>query len=125
MVGSTVFAADASYPVVDIDGVELDPSHKAFPVPAAVRYQGKVMAFNLACPHENTALRWKQASGKFECSKHNSRYTPDGKFIDGRATRNMDRLPITRDGANIVVDLSRMIKSDEKSAEWAASVVAV
>ena len=138
MVGSTVLAADASYPVVDIDGVELDPSHKAFPVPAAdgvnidkasgvilVRYQGKVMAFNLACPHENTALRWKQASGKFECSKHNSRYTPDGKFIDGRATRNMDRLPITRDGANVVVDLSRMIKSDEKSAEWAGAVVAV
>ena len=90
-----------------------------------VRYQGRVIAFNLACPHENTALRWKQGNAKFECSKHNSRYTPDGKFIDGRATRNMDRLPITRDGANIVVDLSRMIKSDEKSAEWAASVVAV
>ena len=138
MVGSTVFAADASYPVVDIDGIELDPSHKSFPVPAAdgvnidkasgvilVRYQGKVMAFNLACPHENTALRWKQASGKFECSKHNSRYTPDGKFIDGRATRNMDRLPITRDGNNVIVDLSRMIKSDEKPAEWAAAVLTV
>jgi Rieske Fe-S protein len=138
MVGSTVFAADASYPVVDIEGLEVDPAHKSFPLPSAdgvnidkatgvilVRYQGKVIAFNLACPHENTALRWKQASGKFECSKHNSRYTPDGKFIDGRATRNMDRLPITRDGANVVVDLSRMIKSDEKAAEWASAVLAV
>ena len=71
-----------------------------------MRYQGKVIAFNLACPHENTALRWKQANGKFECSKHNSRYTPEGKFIDGRATRNMDRLGVKRDGDNVVVDLS-------------------
>jgi hypothetical protein len=37
----------------------------------------------------------------------------------------MDRLPITRDGANVVVDLSRMIKSDEKAAEWASAVLAV
>jgi len=138
LAGSTVFAADASYPVVEVDGVEVGPSQKSFPLPAAdgvtidkgsgvilVRYQGKVIAFNLACPHENTALRWKQATGKFECSKHNSRYTPEGKFIDGRATRNMDRLSISRDGANVVVDLSRMIKSDEKPQEWAAAALTV
>jgi len=138
LAGSTVFAAEASYPVVEVDGVEVGPSQKSFPLPAAdgvtidkgsgvilVRYQGKVIAFNLACPHENTALRWKQATGKFECSKHNSRYTPEGKFIDGRATRNMDRLSISRDGANVVVDLSRMIKSDEKPQEWAAAALTV
>jgi nitrite reductase/ring-hydroxylating ferredoxin subunit len=138
MVGSTVFADGASYPVVEITGVEIGPSQKSFPLPPAdgvnidkatgvilVRYQGKVMAFNLACPHENTALRWKQATGKFECSKHNSRYTAEGKFIDGRATRNMDRLAITRDGGNVVVDLARMIKSDEKPAEWAAAALTV
>lgn len=136
LAGSDVFAADARYPVTEVDGVNVTDTQKAFPLPAAdgvtidkksgvilVRYQGKVIAFNLACPHENTALRWKQGSGKFECPKHNSRYTPEGKFIDGRATRNMDRLAITRDGANVVVDLSRMIKSDEKPGEWAAAVV--
>ena len=58
-------------------------------------------------------------------SKHNSRYTPDGTFIDGRATRNMDRLTLTREGSNVVVDLSRMIKSDEKPAEWAAAMLTV
>jgi Rieske Fe-S protein len=136
MAGSTVFAADAMYPVTEMAGVAIGPSQKSFPLPAAdgvsidkgsgvilVRYQGKVIAFNLACPHENTALRWKPSTGKFECPKHNSRYTPEGKFIDGRATRNMDRLALTRDGNNVVVDLSKMIKSDEKPAEWAAAVV--
>jgi Rieske Fe-S protein len=130
--------ADASYPVIDVDGVAVAPASKAYPLPAAdgvnidksaqvilVRYQGKVIAFNLACPHENTALRWKQGAAKFECPKHNSRYTPEGKFIDGRATRNMDRLHVARDGNNLTVDLSKIIKSDEQPAEWAAAVVTV
>lgn len=136
LAGSTVFAADAMYPVTEITGVEIAPSVKSFAIPAAdgvsidkgsgvilVRYQGKVIAFNLACPHENTALRWKPANGKFECPKHNSRYTPEGKFIDGRATRNMDRLPVKRDGNDVTVDLSDMIKSDQKPTEWAAAAI--
>ena len=130
-------AAGEIYPVTEITGLDLAPSTKAYPLPAGdgvsidkaaqvilVRYQGKVIAFNLACPHENTALRWKQGAGKFECPKHNSRYTPEGKFIDGRATRNMDRLHITRDGTTVTVDLSKIIKSDEQPAEWAAAVIA-
>jgi Rieske Fe-S protein len=138
LAGSTLFAADAMYPVTEITGVEIAPSVKSFPIPAAdgvsidkgsgvilVRYQGKVIAFNLACPHENTALRWKQGNGKFECPKHNSRYTPEGMFIDGRATRNMDRLGVKRDGNNVIVDLSDMIKSDQKPSEWAAAMISV
>ena len=129
-------AAEEMYPVREVTGVESGPSSKTFPMPSAdgvnidksaqvilVRYQGKVIAFNLACPHENTALRWKQGSGKFECPKHNSRYTPDGRFIDGRATRNMDRLHIVREGSNVTVDLSKIIKSDEQAAEWAAAAI--
>jgi Rieske Fe-S protein len=131
-------AAEAMYVVSEMAGVDRDPTHKAFPIPAGdgatidkntgvilVRFQGKVMAFNLACPHENTALRWKQAVGRFECTKHDSKYSPDGTYIGGRATRNMDRLRIERDGANVVVDLSNLIKSDTQAAEWKAAVIAV
>ena len=137
LVGVEAIAADETYAVGEMSGVDIAPSQKSYPLPAAdgvsidkskqvilVRYQGKVIAFNLACPHENTALRWKQGSGKFECPKHNSRYTPEGKFLDGRATRNMDRLHITRDGTTVTVDLSKIIKSDEQPAEWAAAVIA-
>jgi hypothetical protein len=35
----------------------------------------------------------------------------------------MDRLGIRRDGSAVVVDLSRMFKSDTDAAGWAASVV--
>jgi Rieske Fe-S protein len=137
-IGVDATAAEAIYVVSEMTGVDLDPTHKAFPIPAGdgvtidkktgvilVRFQGKVMAFNLACPHENTALRWKQAVGRFECTKHDSKYSPDGSYIGGRATRNMDRLKIERDGGTVVVDLSNLIKSDAQAAEWKAAVITV
>lgn len=138
MVGGDALAAEASYVVTDMAGVDVGPSQKSFPIPTGdgatidkktqvilVRLQGKVIAFNLACPHENTALRWKPAVGRFECTKHDSKYSPDGTYIGGRATRNMDRLPIVRDGDNVTVDLSKFYKSDTQPKEWAAAVVTV
>jgi hypothetical protein len=35
----------------------------------------------------------------------------------------MDRLPIKRDGANVVVDLVNMFRSDKDRAGWDAAVV--
>jgi hypothetical protein len=37
----------------------------------------------------------------------------------------MDRLHITRDANNLTVDLSKIIKSDEQPAEWAAAAIPV
>jgi Rieske Fe-S protein len=138
MIGGDAVAARAMYVVEEMAGTVVGPDKKSYPLPATdgvtidkvtqvilVRLQGKVIAFNLACPHENTALRWKQAVGRFECTKHDSKYSPDGTFIGGRATRNMDRLAIVRDGANVVVDLSNLVKSDTQAKEWAAAVVTV
>lgn len=138
LVGVDAAGAAASYAVVEMSGVELDPTHKSYPIPAGdgvnidkktgvilVRFQGRVIAFNLACPHENTALRWKQAVGRFECTKHDSKYSPDGAYIGGRATRHMDRLKIVRDGGGVIVDLSALIKSDVQPAEWQAAMVAL
>lgn len=138
LAGGNPAAAEPVYLVGEMNGTAVGPSRKAYPLPAAdgvtidkttqviiVRFQGKVIAFNLACPHENTALRWKQAVGRFECSKHDSKYSPDGTFRGGRATRNMDRLAIARDGETVVVDLSRLVKSDSQPAEWAAAFLAV
>jgi len=81
------------------------------------------MAFNLACPHENTALKWREGDKRFQCPKHDSKYTPEGVFTDGRATRNMDRLAIRRQGVQVIVGLDRLFKSDQNSTEWAAAVV--
>ena len=52
-----------------------------------------------------------------------SKYRPTGDFYEGRATRNMDRFAIRRDGDSIVIDLARLFHSDTHRAEWDAAVV--
>ena len=128
----------AAVPVVEASGTQAGPDEHSFPLPATdgvtidrdtqvivVRFQGKAYAFNLACPHENTALRWKARDGWFQCPRHESQYKPDGTFISGRATRNMDRFAVKRAGDSLVVDLNRLFRSDQQVQDWSAAAVAV
>jgi len=122
-------------PVVAAAGAQTGGEH-AYAIPAQdsvnidkkaqiilVRYQQKVIAFNLACPHENTALKWRDNDKRFQCPKHDSKYTPEGVFKDGRATRNMDRLAIRRQGDQVRVSTDRLYMSDKQPKEWAEAVV--
>ncbi len=108
-----------TYPIPAADGAQIDRDNQVI----LVRYQGKVYAFNLACPHQNTALRWQPEDGIFQCPKHHSRYQPTGQFISGRATRGMDRLGIRREGANVVVNTDQFLRQDRDAAAWDADYV--
>ena len=110
-----------TYAIPATDGVSIDKSADVI----LVRWERNLYAFNLSCPHQNTALRWLESDHRFQCPKHKSKYRPDGAFIEGRATRGMDRLEIKREGANVVVNLDRMFKQDEDGAGWTAAVVHV
>jgi hypothetical protein len=37
----------------------------------------------------------------------------------------MDRHPIRKEGADVVVDVDTVLKSDDQAAEWTAAVVSV
>ena len=111
--------SDLTYPIPAADGATIDHDNQVI----LVRFQGKAYAFNLSCPHQNTALRWHPEDGQFQCPKHHSRYTPDGVFISGRATRSMDRFAVRRDGANILVDLDRLFRQDQDAADWNTAFV--
>lgn len=109
-----------SYALPQTDGADIDRDNEVI----LVRYQNEVYAFNLSCPHQHTALRWNEDAMRFQCPKHHSQYQPDGEFITGRATRNMDRFAIRRDAANnIVVDPDTMYQSDDDAAQWKAAVI--
>jgi len=110
---------ERTYPLPAADGVTIDREEQVI----LVRYQGSVFAFNLACPHENTALKWRASDGRFQCPRHESKYRPDGVFMEGRATRNMDRFAVRRDGDRLVVNLARLLRSDENQAEWSTALV--
>jgi len=108
------------YPIPATDGAMIDKDNEIILVP----YEQKVYAFNLSCPHQNAALRWRAEDGQFQCPKHHSRYRPDGAFVSGRATRSMDRFGIRRDGANVVVEVERFYRQDKNPAEWESALVA-
>jgi Rieske Fe-S protein len=121
MVEGAQAGSEHRYPVPAGDGVSIDRTAQVI----VVRYQAHMYAFNLACPHQNQALKWLPNEGRFQCPKHESKYQPTGTFINGRATRHMDRLFVRRDGTTLVVDVNKMFQSDKDPAGWAAATVAL
>jgi Rieske Fe-S protein len=109
------------FPIPAADGVQIDRATEII----LVRWQKSVYAFNLSCPHQNTAVRWNEDEHHFKCPRHNSRYEPDGTFIDGRATRGLDRFNVTLAGSNVVVDVDTMHKQDVDPAGWTAAFVRI
>lgn len=110
---------EKSYPVPAADGVNIDRSAQVM----LVRYAGHVYAFAMACPHENAAVKWLAKDHRFQCTKHDSVYTPDGTYTSGHATRNLDRFPIRREGTTLVVSLDRVYRSDQNKAAWTDAAV--
>ena len=116
--GRKLGADVTAFPVPGQDGVQIIKDQEVI----LVRNAGHVYAFALSCPHQNTALRWVD-EGRFQCPKHKSKYQPDGTFMSGRATRNMDRYAIKHVGEEVQVDLDVLYRNDKQPAEWTAAVV--
>ena len=123
----------ASLPIVEATGREVG-QERAYPIPAAdsvtvdraqaiilVRHEGRVFVLGLTCPHQNAAVKWLPSDGRFQCTKHDSKYNPDGVYIAGRSTRNLDRFAIRREGGSLFVNLNKVIRADQDPAGWAAA----
>ena len=114
-------ASERRYPIPQSDSVTIDKTSQVI----VVRYQTHLYAFNLACPHQNQMLRWLPKDNRFQCPKHDSKYQPNGTFMNGRATRNMDRLAVRVEGAELVVNVDKMFQSDKDPAGWAGATAAI
>jgi nitrite reductase/ring-hydroxylating ferredoxin subunit len=127
---------DALAHVVRVTGVRQLDGTVRYPIPAAqgaivdadnevilVRQGSNAMAFALSCPHQRAMLRTQSGDSAFRCPKHKSEYRLDGTFVRGRATRHMDRRPITREGNELVVDVDRTIRSDTDAGGWSGAIV--
>jgi len=117
----TVRGDERTYPIPTADGAMIDKEESLI----VARWQNAVYVFSLACPHQNTALKWEPRDAQFQCPKHHSKYRPDGSFIEGRATRGMDRFAVRRDGEKVVVDLDKLYQQDTDPAEWKAAVISL
>jgi Rieske Fe-S protein len=119
IIDSNQAGADKTYPIPAADGVSVDRAAQVI----LVRANGHVYAFALSCPHQNAAVKWVPQHNQFECTKHDSHYTADGTHVSGRATRNLDRMPITKDGTAVHVDTAHVFESDKDAAGWNAATV--
>ena len=113
--------SERRYPLPTADGVTVDHDAQLL----IARASGKVYVFALSCPHQNNVVKWLPKDHRFQCTKHDSQYTPDGVYTSGKATRNLDRYLIRRDGNSVVVDLHKWVQSDKDPSGWAAASVAV
>jgi Rieske Fe-S protein len=112
-------ANDKRYALPASDSVNIDHGAQVI----LIRFQNSVYAFALSCPHEHAAVKWLSKDKRFQCSKHDSQYQPNGTYTAGRATRNLDRFAIHREDTSIFVDLHRWFESDKDPAGWASAVV--
>jgi nitrite reductase/ring-hydroxylating ferredoxin subunit len=110
-----------AFAIPQSDGAQIDKENAVI----LVRWQKAMYAFDLSCPHQNTALRWDSSDPAFQCPKHHSRFKPTGEYMpgSGRATRNMDRFAIARDAGGVRVDLDKLYREDEDGPQWTAAVV--
>jgi nitrite reductase/ring-hydroxylating ferredoxin subunit len=113
--------AERRYPIPAADSVNIDHASQVI----VVRASGRMYVFALSCPHQNNAVKWVAKDHRFQCTKHDSQYQVDGVHTAGRATRNLDRYLIRRDGDAVVVDLHKWTQSDKDPAGWAAASVGV
>ena len=111
--------AEKSYPIPAKDGVSIDRGESVI----VARHANRLYAFSLACPHQNTVLRWDADNRRFQCPKHKSRYQPDGVFIEGRATRGLDRFSVKRTTDTLVVNLDVLYQENKQPSEWAAAFI--
>ncbi|MEO8070211.1 MAG: Rieske (2Fe-2S) protein [Acidobacteriota bacterium] len=113
--------SERSYPIPASDSVNIDRDRQVIVVRAARH----VYVFSLSCPHQNNAVKWVAKESRFQCTKHDSQYQADGVHTAGRATRNLDRYLIRREGDQVIIDLHRWVQSDKDPTAWTAATVDV
>jgi len=112
---------ERTYTVPVGDSVSVDVGNDVI----IARWQNRVYAFSLRCPHKGTRLEWRQSEERVYCPKHKARFTANGSHVSGRGSRDLDRYAIRSDGQRIIVSLGHAFRSDAEPAAWAKAVVSL
>lgn len=113
--------AERSYRIPSVDGVAVDGESEVI----LARWQNRLYAFSLACPHRGATLEWRPNESRVFCPRHKARFRPDGAHDSGRASRDLDRFDIRRSGDSVIVNLDALRRADTDAAAWTAASVQV
>lgn len=109
------------YAIPSTDSISIDVDNDLI----LARWQNRVYAFSLKCPHRGTRLEWHADERRIFCPKHKARFTPNGAHDTGRQSRDLDRYAISRQGGSVSVDLGTVLRADNDANAWSAAVVTV
>lgn len=112
---------ERSYSIPPTDSVSVDPANEVI----LARWENRVYAFSMRCPHKGALLEWRQSEERVFCPRHEARFLADGSHFSGRSTRDLDRYRIRRNADEIVVDLGELCRRDIDPDAWTQAVVAL
>jgi nitrite reductase/ring-hydroxylating ferredoxin subunit len=110
-----------TYAIPPLDSISVDVANDLI----LARWQNRLYAFSLKCPHRGTRLEWHADEERIFCPKHKARFTANGAHASGRGSRDLDRYAITRQGSSVVVDLGAVFRADTDAAAWRTAMVAL
>ena len=108
-----------TYPLPSEGAVSVDVGNDV----VLVRWENRVYAFSLRCPHRGTRLEWHANERNLYCPKHKARFLANGAHVSGRHARDLDRYDITREGNAVLVDLGALRRVDQDHERWRMAVV--
>ena len=88
-------------------------------------HEGKLVALSTICTHLGCIPNWLTADQKYKCPCHGSGFYMDGVNFEGPAPRPLERLALSLDGENLVVDKSKKFRQELGQWEDAKSYVFV
>ena len=86
--------------------------------------EGKHKALYMVCVHLGCLYKWVPANNRFECPCHGSKYTHDGFYIEGPATRSLDTFEVTDEADKVIVHTGKKIVGAPSSQSPALAPVA-
>ena len=66
---------------------------------------GPVEALSARCTHLGCTVHWVAGENRFQCPCHGSQFAADGSVLHGPAERPLDRLPVSKRGEDVFVEI--------------------
>lgn len=81
---------------------------------------GGFLAISRKCSHLGCAVPWVEERNRFECPCHSSVFDQTGEVLRAPAPRPLDHFPVSFEGRQLFVDISRPLRRSSFKKDQAA-----
>ena len=118
---TTARLLERTYAIPAADGVSIDVANSVL----LARWENRLYAFSLKCPHKGARLEWRASEARVFCPKHKARFLANGSHVSGRGSRDLDRFRMRRAASGVVVDLGQLLRQDREPEAWQSAALSL